>query len=289
VSLSSAELRATPYLISQLRDSVQATDVGYRAVGELVRTASQTAFGLLLVDGLSNAEERVTAALFQALGDVPLVGGSAADELSFRATHVYCEGEFHVGAAVFVLLDTTLPFTTFKVQSVSPTAAKVVITRADAAQRIVFEIDGKPAVAAYAEKLGCTPEDLVAECRRQPLLLRAGDEYFVRGIRAVNPNGSLSFACAVEEGLVFTIGAETPAVGALREGLDDAAKRVESPAVVLGFDCVSRRLEIERRGEAAAVGALFESRRVIGFCTYGEQFDSLHLAQTFTGVMLGGG
>ena len=62
VSFTSPELRATPYLMTELEDSTQATEIGYRAVAELVRNSSRKGFGLLLIDGLSNAEERITAA-----------------------------------------------------------------------------------------------------------------------------------------------------------------------------------------------------------------------------------
>lgn len=250
-------------------------------VAQLVRSSSRRAFGLLLIDGLSDAEERITSALFEVLGDVPLVGGSAA---------VYHAGAFHDNAAVFLLFKTTLPFTTFKVQHVVPGHKRVVITEADAARRLVHEINGKPAAAEYARLIGIAPGELQPPiCAEHPLLWSLGGEHFVRGIRAVNPDGSLSFYCAIETGLVLSIGEPTPPLAALSEGFDSAHGRVPSPAVVLGFDCFSRRREFERRGEAEAVGRYLASKNVVGFCTYGEQFDSLHVNQTFTAVAIGGG
>lgn len=290
VGLTSAELRATPYLIWPLTDSTQATEVGYQAVAQLLRNSSQKAFGLLLIDGLSNAEERITAALFEALGDVPLVGGSAADDPTSKGTFVYYEGEFRSGAAVFVLFETTLPFATFKVQHALPGPKKVVITGADAENRIVYEINGKPAAQEYARQVGVEFSALTpTACAEHPLLLSVGGEHFVRGIRAVNPDGSLSFACAVDEGLVLTIGEPSSALEALRAGFKGIESRVPAPALVLGFDSSSRRHEFEQRGEVQAIGQFLASHGVVGFCTYGEQIDSLHVNQTFTAVALGGG
>jgi hypothetical protein len=48
-----------------------------------------------------------------------------------------------------------------------------------------------------------------------------------------------------------------------------------------------RRLELEQRGLDGAVGAFLATQKVVGFSTYGEQFNALHVNQTFTGVALG--
>ena len=49
-------------------------------------------FGILFVDGLSMLEEKVAAWLFSAFEDIPIVGGSAGDDLRFERTGVYADG-----------------------------------------------------------------------------------------------------------------------------------------------------------------------------------------------------
>ena len=39
---------------------------------------------------------------------------------------------------------------------------------------------------------------------------------------------------------------------------------------------------------ALAMGDVLARHGVVGFCTYGEQWNSVHLNQTFTGLVLGG-
>ena len=68
-------------------------------------------FGLTLLDGLSSREEVVLAALSAALGNIPHFGGSAGDDNHLTCTHVYCDGQFHSGAAVVVLFNTCLLYT----------------------------------------------------------------------------------------------------------------------------------------------------------------------------------
>ena len=58
------------------------------------------------------------------------------------------------------------------------------------------------------------------------------------------------------------------------------------PALVLGCDCVLRYLEIEQAQLRPAIDALMTRHNVIGFATYGEQFNAMHVNQTFTGVAI---
>ncbi|MET0793607.1 MAG: FIST C-terminal domain-containing protein, partial [Polyangiaceae bacterium] len=60
------------------------------------------------------------------------------------------------------------------------------------------------------------------------------------------------------------------------------------PEVILGCDCVLRRLELEKDGMDRAVGELLAQHRVVGFSTYGEQYNAIYVNQTMTAVALGG-
>jgi hypothetical protein len=289
VSLTSPELRVTPYPLSSLADSALVTDIGYRAVASLVKSASKRAFGVLLLDGLANAEERVTATLYESLGDVPLVGGSPADELSAPGTFIYDGERFRTGGGMFMLFETSLPFATFKVQHVAPGVAEIVVTEADAERRLVQELNGKPAVAEYARLLGVSTSDLNPSlCAAHPLVLSLGDEHFVRGVQSINADGSLTFSCAIETGLILSLGTPLDPMASLANGLARIKQRVESPELVLAFDSVTRRLELERSGQLDTVSAYLAAQGVIGCCTSGEQFDAFHVNQTLTGVAIGG-
>jgi hypothetical protein len=63
--------------------------------------------------------------------------------------------------------------------------------------------------------------------------------------------------------------------------------RCRSISLYIGFDCVLRRLGAERQQIAHRLSELYRRHRVIGFNTYGEQYRSMHVNQTFTGVALG--
>jgi len=291
VSMTSAELAMRPYLISPLGQcQARAAEVAFTAMSSLIERGKRRAFGLVFCDGLSGAEERLAASLYQSLGNIPLVGGSAGDELAFRATHVYHDGKFVSDAALFLLFETTLPFTSLKLQHIVPTRHKLVVTAADPERRIVHEFNGEPAAEAYAEMLGVELEELSTFLFSQnPVMIQSGGDHFVRVLRRVNPDKSLVSFCALEEGLVLTLGSSTDPLGALERGFSTARERIGEPRVVLGCDCVLRRMEFEKRGISGEIGDFLAKNGVVGFNTYGEQFDAIYVNQTFSAIALGAG
>jgi hypothetical protein len=290
-SLASPELDVHAHLVAPLSACRQrAVEVAALVQARLDRLPpSRRAFGLLLADGLSLAEEGLVAALYQSLGDVPIVGGSAGDDLKFERTWVYWDGRFISDAAVFAVFDTSLPFSTFKLQHFRPTDRKLVITAADPPRRLVREINGLPAAEAYAEVLGLSADQLDAGVfSRHPVMLRIGADHYVRSIQRANADGSLAFYCAIEEGLVLSVGEGVDPLATLEQGFAEASRALERPGVVIGCDCILRRLELEQRELAASVGEFFARHQVVGFSTYGEQFNAVHVNQTFTAIALGG-
>lgn len=73
----------------------------------------------------------------------------------------------------------------------------------------------------------------------------------------------------------------------VRSQIEAAERVVGPPLVTIGCDCFLRRLEAELTGEVEAVSEFLRHHKVIGFNTYGEQFDGMHINQTFTGVVIG--
>lgn len=291
VAFTSGELVLRPFLIEPLRDCVEPARAIAREIERRIaaRAAGVRSFGLLLIDGLSRAEELLTATLYEALGDVPIVGGSAGDDLKFERTHVYFDGRFRSDAAVFALLETSLPVATLKLQHFEPTDRRLVITRADGARRIVHEIDGVPAALAYARAVGVPVEALDARVfSKNPVMLRLGDDHYVRALYRVEPDGALAFFCAIEAGLVLRIGRAVDPRSVLEEGFARVRAKIGPPALVIGCDCILRRLELEQDALDGWVGAFFAEQRVLGFSTYGEQFNAVHVNQTFTGLAIGG-
>jgi len=291
VTLSSDQLHVSPYLISPLAEcQARASEAAFRAMSGMLERGAERAFGMVLVDGLSGAEERLAASLYQSLGTIPLIGGCAGDAAgddAAQAMRVYHDGRFVHDAALFALFETTLPFTTFKVSHVVPGKHKLVVTMADPEQRVVQEFNGEPAAEAFAEALGMEVEELDSGVfSRNPLLFRSGGEHFVRSIRSVNDDHSLTLYCALEVGLVLTVGSGGDPLSGLRTAFENVEQKIGVPQVILGCDSMLRRSDLERDGFQRPVGELLASHRAVGFSSYGEQYNAMYVNQTLSAVAL---
>lgn len=258
--------------------------------GELtgrVGGTTEHSFSLLLIDGLSGREERVARHCQRGLGNVPLVGGSAGDDLRFMATRVFQGDEFRRGA-LWMVMRTPLPFKVFRSTHFVGFSEPLVVTEADAERRMVREINGYPAAVEYARVVGAEVGRLNPVLFAQaPLTVRIGGTDYVRSIRCANADQSLSLYCAIERGVVLRVAKGLDLIGARRTLFDDLRRQVGESLWTLGFDCIQCRLEAENLDGKAAIQRLFADNRVVGFSSYGEQFVGSHVNQTFTGVAIG--
>ena len=246
-------------------------------------------FGFLLIDGLSMMEEHTTANLHNALSGVEIIGGSAGDSLTFSKTSVFSDGKFRTGTAAFCIIESKLPFRIFKNQHYTPSDKEMVITEANPAKRVVYEIDGGPAATELANIIGIPKEELTMEVySTHPVMLQIGDEWFVRSIQQYHEDDSLSFACAIDSGLPLTVGECEDLIKSLTAQVDTLKTEFPSIEITLGCDCIHRRLEIFETGLKDEVETLLSPLNFLGFSTYGEQFNSVHVNQTLTGVVIGG-
>lgn len=245
-------------------------------------------FAMMLVDGLSNVEETIVAAIHWALDDIQLIGGSAGDGLAFRETTVIHGGRAAHKAAVLLMVESAYPFRVFKTQNFEPTSIKLVVTSADTENRIVHELNAEPAAREYAAAIGLLPDDLGPfSFASYPLVVKVGGDYYCRSIRNMNPDGSLSFFCAIDEGLVFTVARPQDMLRSTANALAELDAKLGGIDLVMGFDCMLRRLDAETRQIRHQMDELYRKYSVAGFHTYGEQFNAMHLNQTLTGIAFG--
>jgi hypothetical protein len=252
------------------------------------KSVPSQAFAMLLVDGMSKQEEVVVSSLNRFLDPVPLFGGSAGDGLNFGKTWVYHNGTFHDDAAILTVFQTTCPFKVFKLDHFHPTDRKMVVTEADPNARLVMEINAEPAAPAYARMVGLDAQELSPLIfAAYPVVVKIGGEYHVRAIQKVEPDGSLRFYCGIDEGLVLTVARGEDLAENLERSLAKIEDQIGETEMILGFDCILRRLEAEQKQKTRDVSKVLSRHKVVGFCTYGEQFHSMHVNQTFTGVAIG--
>src|SRR5665811_2066334 len=146
---------------------------------------------------------------------------------------------FHTDSAVLALVTTQVPFRIFKTQHFVPTDQRVVVTAADSEHRIVNEIDGWPAAERYAQILGTDVKSLdPIRFAEQPIVVVIDGTNYVRSIQKVNPDGSLTFFCAIEEGLVLRVAKGVDLLENLEQVFTQIHAAIGQPQLVLGCDCI---------------------------------------------------
>ena len=252
------------------------------------RPLKDSVFALMLVDGLSNTEETIVAAIYWAIEDIPLIGGSSGDGLAFQRTSLIHNGLELQRSAILLMIESDFPFRIFKTQNFEPTPIKLVVTAADAENRIVHELNAEPAALEYASAIGLVPDDLGPfSFASYPLVVKVGGDYYCRSIRNMNPDGSLSFFCAIDEGLVFTVARPQDMLRSTEKMLENLNSKLGGIDLVIGFDCILRRLDAETRQIRHQMDELYRKFSVSGFHSYGEQYNAMHLNQTLTGIAFG--
>jgi hypothetical protein len=235
--------------------------------------------GIVLVDGLSGAEERVMERIGD-LTNVTFIGGSAGDDLAFTKTHVAAHGMASSGSAVLALFECPRGFDIIKTQSFHATRKYLVPTKVDKASREVIEFDGKPAARAYAEALGVAPKELSNQFMSHPLGLMVGGEPYVRSPQQIIGE-TVRFYCGVDEGVKLAVLDSTDIVKETASDLEAACTRNGGAAGLLNFNCILRTLELEAKGQTEAYGKVFDAVPTAGFSTYGEEYLG-HINQTAT-------
>jgi hypothetical protein len=245
-------------------------------------------FAFLMIDGLDKCEDLVVSSIYSSLGKVPLFGGSSGGAMSFGSSSVYYDGAFLRDCAVLLLVRTRRRFKLFTIDHFLPSDTRMVITEADPRSRVVTEINAEPAGREYARLVGLDVDKLTPMIfATYPVLVRVGGRYYVRSIQKVNEDGSLTFFCAIDKGLVLTVAKGTDIIRNLADQLAAVRAEIGPPELLIGCECILRSLELEQKQLKGEAGRLLAEQNIVGFNTFGEQFQAMHVNQTFTAAAIG--
>ena len=270
-------------------------DAGIRAaakrlgklVGADLRTLDPKRYvGVVLFEGLGMKEEEANEVLGAVAPQLVFVGGSAGDDLAFKETRVFHGAESTSNGAVLMLLEMAVPFTITKTCSFAPTKHRFTITRADEKNRVVYELDGRPALEVYAKAAGTTPDKLDASLfMKHPVGMMLDGDPWIRSPQQALPDGGLKFYCRITEGSEVHLMKSTDIVAETKQAMARAAKEVGGRAGgALLFNCILRRLELDAAKAHEAFRAAFAGVATAGFHTYGETYLG-HVNQTCTGLV----
>jgi len=278
-----------------------ALSAGHQAVNDAIRGMGATPedlatarhVALCLVDWRSQSEELFIAGAGATSPGLSIIGGSASDDAPFapeaggHESRILCHGEAIADCGLILLLETDVPFKVIATEHMVAKQGRVVVTKTDPANRLVHELDGRPALERYKEIMGAGDEMDSPLAGTMPFGYYVEGRPYVRSVMAVEGN-SLRFACGVDRGTVLVPmepGEMIPATeAALAEAQADLGGEMSA---LIAFSCYGRFLETERDGLTQAVGDVLSKYPVVGFNTFGEQINTLHVNHTLTGLAFG--
>jgi len=235
--------------------------------------------GLILIDGLSGAEEKIIDKIGD-LTNVIFIGGSAGDDLKFKSTNVFANGKTYSNAAVLILMKPGLKFSFIKTQSFKALSAKLIATKVVEENREVIEFNNKTAKTAYAEALGISTDKAENFFMSNPVGLLIDNEPYVRSPQRFN-DGSMVFYCNVLKDMELSLLQSTDIINDTANAIEKKTQEYGKIAGIINFHCILRTLELNNKGIAGKYGKIFSDIPTIGFSTYGEQFLG-HINQTST-------
>ena len=286
MAIASDRIRFRSFLVEDYGRDPEAAG---RQIAALVNAEGAAARCLwLMPDGLhGNCTTLLRTLHAEVTLPIPIVGGAAADGMTFERTFQYGAGRAISGgvAAVLVLGDADAEIAVS--HGCQPIGLERVVTKAEGGW--IYEIDGKPAWSAFKEYLSDDVEDLNGEgivhlCIGEPL--RNGgsssyDPYVIRTpLQLDKASGSLFFpGGGLTEGGVIQLTRRDP--DKIRESARTCAEQLRGrhegrdPDLVLQFDCAGRGRILW--GGCATAEIVAPLRKVlgpnapwIGFHTYGE-------------------
>jgi hypothetical protein len=241
---------------------------------------------LMLLDGLIRERHQLVRGAYSVLGaPVPIVGGCAADNLTYTLTQQFYgtgKGARSLSDSVVAIgLGSSGPLGVGLDHGWHKHGQPMVVTSSDEGE--VFLIDNQPALDVYLRCMGAD-RSLAEDANKfrevafdYPLGLSRGDGEDLRVIHSANSQrGSVSCLADVPQGaLIWTMRTDEPsligaAVSSCQMALDGLGEA--EPIGLLIFDCGARVVKLgqdnlgaEQDAVRSAVGAPFA-----GFYTYGE-------------------
>ena len=217
---------------------------------------------------------------------LPLVGGTAGDNMDFKRTYQYCNDQVVSDGAAWALLSGQAQIAWAVNHSCVPVGVEYKVTRSEG--NVIYEIDGRPALEVLR---GYFADDDIEDWARFVLSFPFGlkvpgymqdyDEYIIRGMVGGRDDatGSVTMPTEVAEGTSIWLTHRD--YEKLVRGVDRAAEEIraqlgDNPArLVFHFDCAGRGRIFLREQEKLRLLEMLQGQvgpdiPWLGFYTFGE-------------------
>lgn len=226
--------------------------------------------GFIFPDGISTIDIPIVDIARRVCGDMPLIGGAAADHYQFRKTYQFCGTEVCSGGMAMMLVQGNLQINVGTGNGWTPIGPYHSVDKCESNR--IYTIDGMPASLFYQEYLGVAASAMT----HIPLAVynQKGGRFKLRNSLHVYEDGSIDFMGSIPTDSLVRL------TTVFREDIIFAADRANekvmvngggNPDLVLVFCCTSRRHILGSRSDEE-FRLLMKKKDVpfFGFYSYGQ-------------------
>lgn len=284
VSTVIRKIHSTPMLY---RKEVAST---FKKAGLDSAACGNNGFGILLIDGLQGAEEKVLSVVNSVIKDpeFQLIGGSAGDGLEFKKTFVCLNGEVYSDAAVVTFVKTNKKFYIHKEDIFRTTDRSMTVTKSNIRERRVYELDNRPAAQIYADCLGIPKKELAKFFTRNPIGRRIGNKVWTASPFQIMDDDSIQFYSQIFQGALVDILSPEDVIEKTKDTVKIIKEKIPNVKAIIAVNCILRTLQFKDQNQCGMISTeLAKLGQVVGFSSYGEQLCKMHLNQTLVLLALG--
>ena len=261
-----------------------------KACVEKVRNQKNT-ICLEFTTALCCAEESVLAVLNSVLLDyhIPLVGGSAGDDTSGKATYVALNGTVYENSCVFALLHNESGAVRWYRENIykPKTGNLLTATKVDWVNREVKEYNHEPAAKVYARELGVAESEISKYFDSYPMGRVFGKEMYITANCAETPGKGMKYHARVYDNSRVYVLEPDDYRSVVKKTMEQIKAEVPNPSFCIMCHCLARSLLFEGEGYlqeyCKTMGGVLGD--YIGFSGYGEQMNRQQFNQTMTVIV----
>jgi hypothetical protein len=291
MSIAADDFQTSTYIMKNIKTRAMVARKDLNLVGEKIgfkSDDSENGFIITLIDGMQASEEKVMNTVGSCYPNLPLIGGSAGDDLQFKATQVSANGEVYENAAVITFVKTNKKVFLYKENIYVPTDIEFKVTQIDVSNRAIVELNGRPAAQEYAKALGVTVDDLPNHFMKNPLGRVIGDSIFITAPREIIDGDSIAFYSLTLRDATVKLLKPIDAIQEAKKTVEAIKAELPNCKGVILFNCILRYLQFKNENICKEIAQEFSTcGTVCGFNTYGEQLNKLQVSQTLTLIALG--
>ncbi len=249
------------------------------------------AFAISLICGLKNIEEGFLSMFYSLVNDKEFLvcGGTAGDDLKFKATYVSANGECSDSGAVLLFVKTSRPFQIYKENIFQKSGNSVRLTDVQHETHVVTTIDDMNPRKRYAQILGIPESAANDAILDHPFGRTFGDNVFIASLVSFDANGILTTYARVIQDSVQEILNPMDPLAITEETCQKITQVIPHPKCVILFNCILRTIGFGNKNLQEPVNAIWKKYFPVysGFSTYGEQFGHINSNQTLVALVMG--